>query len=51
MPKPETTIAENPLAVRRNEKALKMITGKKPSIPTMRSRKGWRTGDNNKEKN
>lgn len=50
MPKPET-VNENPLAVRRNEKALKMITGKRPTIPAMRTRKGWRQGDSdNKEK-
>lgn len=39
------TVSENPLAVRRNEKALKMIQGKQPSIPVMRSRKGWKRGD------
>lgn len=39
------TVSENPLAVRRNEKALKMIQGKQPSIPLMRSRKGWKRGD------
>lgn len=33
---------ENPLAVRRNPQALKSITGKQPTIPVMRSRKGWR---------
>jgi len=38
-------VSENPLAVRRNEKALKMIQGKQPSIPVMRSRKGWKRGD------
>lgn len=31
--------SENPLAIRRNEDALKMITGKQPSLPPMRSRK------------
>lgn len=33
---------ENPLAIRRNPDALKSITGKKPSLPVMRPRKGWR---------
>lgn len=32
--------SENPLAVRRNPDALKSITGKQPSLPIMRSRKG-----------
>ena len=36
---------ENPLAVRRNPQALKSITGKLPTIPVMRSRKGWRRDD------
>lgn len=36
---------ENPLAVRRNPQALKSITGKQPTIPVMRSRKGWRRDD------
>ncbi|MDE6190505.1 MAG: RNA methyltransferase [Muribaculum sp.] len=47
------TVSENPLAVRRNEKALKMIQGKQPSIPLMRSRKGWKRGeaDNNDNNN
>ncbi len=36
---------ENPLAVRRNPQALKSITGKQPTIPVMRSRKGWRKDD------
>ncbi len=35
--KPEPS--ENPLAVRRNEEALKSITGKGPSLPAMRSRR------------
>lgn len=33
---------ENPLAVRRNPQALKSITGKQPTLPIMRPRKGWR---------
>ncbi len=32
--------SENPLAVRRNPEALKSITGKQPSLPAMRQRKG-----------
>lgn len=32
--------SENPLALRRNPDALKSITGKQPSLPVMRSRKG-----------
>lgn len=45
-------VSENPLAIRRNAKALKMIRGKQPSIPVMRSRKGWkRGGDNNNDNN
>lgn len=36
---------ENPLAVRRNPQALKSITGKQPTIPVMRPRKGWRRND------
>lgn len=36
---------ENPLAVRRNPQALKSITGKQPTIPVMRPRKGWRRDD------
>lgn len=34
--------SENPLAMRRNPQALKSISGKQPSLPAMRSRKGWR---------
>ncbi len=45
------SVSENPLAIRRNEKALKMIQGKQPSIPVMRSRKGWKRGDNNSDNN
>ena len=39
--------AENPLAARRSEDALKMLVGKKPTLPTadgplMRPRRGWK---------
>lgn len=43
--------SENPLAVRRNPDALKMVTGKKPQLPaasasrTGMRRRGWRPGD------
>ena len=46
--------SENPLAVRRNEQALKMLRDKKPSLPpgekteggvVMRSRRGWKKND------
>ena len=37
---------ENPLAKRRNPQALKSISGKQPSLPAMRSRKGWRKDEN-----
>lgn len=41
---------ENPLALRRNEKALKAIINRQPSIAPMRKRKGWKPGtDNDKE--
>ena len=47
---------ENPLAIRRNENALKMLIGKKPSLPKadggvlLRPRRGWKrpgSTDNN----
>ncbi|MCM1504604.1 MAG: THUMP domain-containing protein [Muribaculum sp.] len=41
--------SENPLAIRRNEKALRSIIGRQPSIPSMRSRKGWKRNDGNDE--
>jgi putative N6-adenine-specific DNA methylase len=47
---PETTKpvnSENPLAMRRNEQALKSIKGRQPSIPAMRQRKGWKKNDDN----
>ena len=43
--------SENPLARRRNEDALKMIVGRRPSITQvengriMRSRRGWKNPD------
>lgn len=46
--------SENPLAVRRNEQALKMLRDKKPSLPpgekteggvVMRSRRGWKKNE------
>lgn len=41
--------SENPLAVRRNEKALRSIMGRQPSITSMRSRKGWKRNDGESE--
>lgn len=38
--------SENPLAARRNVKALDSIIGKQPSIPAMGHRKGWKKPDN-----
>lgn len=38
--------SENPLAIRRNEKALRSIIGRQPSIPATRQRKGWKRPDN-----
>lgn len=35
--------SENPLAIRRNEQALKSIIGRQPSLPAMRKRKGWKS--------
>lgn len=48
--RPEPRESENPLAVRRNENALKSIIGRKPSLiqddgTIMRSRKGWKRRD------
>ncbi|MCM1347788.1 MAG: THUMP domain-containing protein [Firmicutes bacterium] len=50
--------SENPLAVRRNEMALKSITGRQPSLsedknaPIFRPRRGWkRPGSNNETEN
>lgn len=37
--------SENPLAIRRNEQALKSIIGRQPSLPAMRKRKGWKSSD------
>lgn len=46
-PAPTNTDTENPLAARRNEKALLMLQGKTPSLPKsegvlMRPRRGWK---------
>lgn len=43
----ETPASENPLAMRRNENALKMLVGKTPQLPSqdgplMRPRRGWK---------
>ncbi len=48
--------SENPLAVRRNENALKSIVGRQPSLlgnggTIMRSRKGWKRRDDNNDNN
>ncbi len=43
--------SENPLSVRRNEKALRSIIGRQPSIPSMRSRKGWKRNDDDNNQN
>ena len=45
--RPAAPESENPLSQRRNEHALKMLTGKAPSLPpqggvTMRPRRGWK---------
>ena len=49
-PREEKPVSDNPLAIRRNEDALKSITGKAPSLlkdgtTIMRSRKGWKKRD------
>ena len=44
-PQKEVEISENPLAARRNEAALKSITGCRPSISNMVKR-GWKRNDN-----
>ena len=46
--------SENPLALRRNEAALKSIQGKRPSLvgedgKIMRSRRGWKRDDSDKD--
>ena len=43
--KAETIQSENPLAIRRNEHALKSITGRRPSIPSIVKR-GWKRSNN-----
>jgi putative N6-adenine-specific DNA methylase len=47
-------VSENPLALRRNENALKSIIDRKPTLPPaegpfMRTRRGWRPGKNKEE--
>ncbi len=44
---------DNPLAMRRNEAALKGIIGRKPTLPPTMHRRGWRTGNsaNDESKN
>ena len=37
--RPAAPVSDNPLAVRRNEAALRSITGKQPSLPPMRKRR------------
>ncbi len=43
--------SENPLAARRNEKALRSIIGRQPSILPSRTRKGWKRGDSDDSTN
>ena len=43
--------SENPLAIRRNEQALKSIIGRQPSLPAMRKRKGWKSSDDAENNN
>ncbi len=43
--KPAPVNSDNPLAIRRNEQALKSIIGRQPSLPAMRKRKGWKSGN------
>ena len=55
-PSKEVVNSENPLARRRNEEALKMLVGKKPTLPPtgepmMRSRRGWKRPGESSEKN
>lgn len=40
---------ENPLAIRRNEKALLSIIGRRPTIPASQARKGWKRNGNDEE--
>lgn len=49
-------VSENPLAARRNEHALKMIVGRKPSLPPTeseisQSRRGWKRKQENNDNN
>ena len=41
--------SENPLAIRRNEKALLSIIGRRPTIPASQARKGWKRNGNDEE--
>ncbi len=41
--------SENPLAVRRNPDALKMLQNRQPSIPPTMRKRGWRKKDDNQE--
>ncbi|MCM1484564.1 MAG: hypothetical protein NC043_09535, partial [Muribaculaceae bacterium] len=47
--------SDNPLAVRRNEKALRMLIGRKPQLPpaeggvNMRPRRGWKRPGTDKD--
>lgn len=48
--------SENPLAARRNENALKMIIGRKPSLPptegeVLKTRRGWKRKQDNNDNN
>ena len=51
--KPETPAeeSENPLAIRRNEKALRSILGRMPSINTEMKHRGWRKNNGNADNN
>ncbi|WP_300934926.1 THUMP domain-containing protein [uncultured Muribaculum sp.] len=49
--KPETPVeeSENPLAIRRNEKALRSIIGRMPSINSNMKHRGWRKNNNDSD--
>lgn len=56
LPEKKKEVSENPLAARRNEHALKMIIGRKPSLPPTESeisqaRRGWKRKQENKDNN
>lgn len=46
---PRQEPSENPLAIRRNEKALLSIIGRRPTIPASQARKGWKRNGNDEE--